>query len=655
MWGSAVPEILLASGIIFLPGLVVGVAGFGLRGFNAVAIAPLLSVSMVAIGAIGAGLIGVGWSLLPVLGVTFVALVAGLVLSFALGRTSVPREAISWRDLLVPMAGLAIAAVLLARRLLFAFREPESFSQTFDNIFHLNAIQYIADTGSASSLTIGGMTGIGFYPAGWHGVVSLVQALGGGSVPLSVNVVNLVVGALVWPAGCLYLVHSMVGSRLVPILLTGVLAAAFGSFPLLLLDFGVLYPNFLAVCLLPAVLALLVNALGLGRSATPRAVLWVLFLAALPGLGLAHPSAVAALIAFSIPLILTVAVRSAMRRRSTNRRRLITVGLVVVAVGVYWYLLVMIWQLLRPEEETLVWLPVQTQPQAVGEFLMAAPLKAPALWAVAVMTAVGLAVLIAKARHLWAVGIYLVGAGLFIVATGSPDGEFRDWITGAWYTDTVRLASLLPLVTIPIAAIGGAAIVQVLLDRIIVPGFERAPAIMGDDRFRLVAVSAGALVLVGTATALTQGENIRSAALSAAGQYDLREDSPLVSSDEYALLEDLDELVPPDAVIAGNPWTGTSMAYVFADRRTLQLHTLAVLSPETMEVYAGLRDAASDLDVCDALREEKVQFVLDFGDEEVHGGDHQYPGLDNLARSGAVELVESVGSAKLFRVTACGY
>jgi hypothetical protein len=46
--------------------------------------------------------------------------------------------------------------------------------------------------------------------------------------------------------------------------------------------------------------------------------------------------------------------------------------------------------------------------------------------------------------------------------------------------------------------------------------------------------------------------------------------------------------------------------------------------------------------------------VLDFGDEEVHGGDHPYPGLENLATSDAVELVEAVGSAKLYRVTACG-
>ncbi len=654
MWAAAVPEILLAFGILFLPGLVVGVVGFGLRGFNAVAVAPLLSMSFIALGAIVAGLAGVGWSMLPIAALALLALVIGLGILRVLRMRSIPREAFVRDNLLIPLLGLVIAALLLARRLLFAFGEPERFSQTFDNIFHLNAIQYIADTGSASSLTLGGMTGIGFYPAGWHGVVSLVHLLAGGAVPGSVNAVNLVVGAVVWPAGCLYLVHSIVGARWVPLLLTGVLSAAFGSFPLLLLDFGVLYPNFLGVCLLPAVLALLVNALGLVRSVTPLAVLWVLFLASLPGLALSHPSAVAALIAFSIPLALAVAVSSSLRVRPTRRRAILAVLVAVSSLTVYWYVLAEVWRLLRPAEESLIWLPVQTPPQAVGEFLTAGPLGTPAVWAVAVMTAVGLAVMVARARHLWMVGVYVVGAGLFVVATGAPDGEFRDLITGAWYTDTVRLASLLPLVTIPIAAVGGTAVVRLLLDTLLVPALDAIARRSGRGGVRLGVAVVGAIILVGTSTVLTQGENIRVAARSAADKYDLGPDSPLVSSDEYALMEELDDVVPADAVIAGNPWTGSSLAYVLADRRTLQLHTLAVLSPETDEVYADLRDATTNPEVCDAIVEENVRFVLDFGGQEVHGGDHPYPGLDDLAASDAVELVESVGSAGLYRVTACG-
>jgi hypothetical protein len=654
MWAAAVPEILLALGVLFLPGLIVSVAGFGLRGFNAVAVAPLLSMSFVALGAMAADLAGLEWSVLPVAALTLLGLVIGSVFLLVLRRRTAAREAFTRDDLLIPAVGLVIAVFLLARRLIFAFGKPENFSQTFDNIFHLNAIEYIADTGSASSLTLGGMTGISFYPAGWHGAVSLVHSLADGSVPVSVNAVNLVIGAVVWPAGCLYLVQSIVGTRWVPLLIAGVLSAAFGSFPLLLLDFGVLYPNFLGVCLLPAVLALLINALGLGRSATPRTLLWVLIVGALPGLALSHPSAIAALIAFSIPLALAIAVRPVLHPRSVGRRRIIVGAGSVLSLALYWYLLVTVWQVLRPAEESLIWLPVQTQSRAVGEFLTAGPLGAPPIWAVAVMTLVGLAVLVARTEHLWLVGVYVVGAGLFVVATASPDGDFRDLITGAWYTDPVRLASLLPLVTVPVATVGATAILRLILDSIAASSFGHDFTGSGRATLRLAAAVVGAAVLVGGATLLTQGENVRAAARSAAGGYMLTPDSPLVSSDEYALMKELDKFVPADAVIVGNPWTGSSLAYAIADRRTVQLHTLAALSPEADEVYAELRNANTNPEVCDAILAEDVRFVLDFGDREVHGGDHPYPGLDDLETSGSVDLVRAVGAAKLYRVSACG-
>lgn len=653
MWAAAVPEILVAAGVMFLPGLVVGVVGFGLRGLNAVALAPVLSMSFIALGAIVGERAGIGWSLLPVIGVALVTMVAGLLVLLVQRRRGVAVEGFQRRELVVSFVALAIAAFLNGRRLLFAFGEPERFSQTFDNIFHLNAIQYIADTGSASSLTLGGMTGIGFYPAGWHGLVSLVHLMGGGSVPVSVNAVNLVIGAVVWPAGCLFLVRSIVGPRWVPLLLTGVLSAAFGSFPLLLVNFGVLYPNFLGISLLPALLAVLIAALGLGRSGTSRTVLWGLFLVTLPGVALAHPSVIAALIAFSIPLALAVAVRTLARPRATTRRRVVAAGVTVVSLAVYWYLLVTVWGLLRPAEESLIWTPVQREAQAVGEFLTSGPLGTPVIWAVAVMTAVGLAVLTARVRQLWLVGVYVVGAGLFVVATGSPDGEFRDLITGAWYTDTVRLAALLPLVTIPVAAIGGTAIVRLVMDRLAAPALEALPA-PSSPAVKQVVTLVGALVLVGVSVTLTQGENVRVAARSAAGNYDLRPDSLLVSADEYALLQRLDDLVPDDAVLAGNPWTGSSLAYVLADRRTLQLHTLANLPPEALEVNADLRDAANEPEVCDAIIDQNVRYVLDFGTQEVHGGYHPYPGLENLVSSTSVDLVEAIGQARLYRVTACG-
>ena len=65
-----------------------------------------------------------------------------------------------------PFAAFVVAAALLAWRTVQVMGTPASISQTYDAVFHLNSVRFALDTGQASSLTIGAMTGRGFYPAG---------------------------------------------------------------------------------------------------------------------------------------------------------------------------------------------------------------------------------------------------------------------------------------------------------------------------------------------------------------------------------------------------------------------------------------------------------------------------------------------------------
>ena len=80
-------------------------------------------------------------------------------------------------------------------------------SQTFDSVFHLNALRYVLETGNASSMTITGMTNGDnppyFYPAAWHGLASLLIQITGLQLPAAVNVLNLCVAMTVWTLGCM--------------------------------------------------------------------------------------------------------------------------------------------------------------------------------------------------------------------------------------------------------------------------------------------------------------------------------------------------------------------------------------------------------------------------------------------------------------------
>ncbi|WP_146361435.1 DUF6541 family protein [Arthrobacter yangruifuii] len=651
-WISVTPQIFAALCIILVPGGLLAFAGFRLRWLAALAVSPVLSVSLVAVAAVLADVVGLPWSLLPVAVLTVLATAAAALLRRVWTRREHPAPAPAGRAILLAEAAAVLgAAALVGRRLIYAFGAPENFSQTFDNIFHLNAIRYIAETGSASSLSLGGMTGIGFYPAGWHGLVSLVNSLTSSSIPVSVNAVNLVIGAVVWPLGCIFLVQQIAGRKIVPTLIAGVLSGAFGAFPLLLVDFGVLYPNFLGVSLIPAVLGILLSVLGLARRSGSLRLMWLLLILAIPGLGLAHPSAFLAVTAFSVPLVVAAVIRRVRLEHSAGRA--VRAWLYVLAFALYAAGVVVLWNSVRPEENTLIWSPYQTQAQAMGDVLASAPLQSAISWAVLVLTLFGFAALVLRRAPWWAGGMYVVGGFLYVVATGAPDGDFRDLITGGWYTDNVRLAALLPVATVPLAALGGTLIIDWLNSRLWHPAVERLSA-RGWRADRVQAATAAALLLVvAVAAVATQKQNVRDATMAAAGNYKLTDDAPLVSRDEYELMERLDLEIEDGARLVGNPWTGSSLVYALAGQRPMQMHTLAVLDPAEQEIYADLRNALADPDVCPALEEEQVEYVLDFGEQEIHGGDHPYPGLEDLESSGAVELVDSEGDAKLYRITAC--
>ncbi|MEK8228031.1 DUF6541 family protein [Oerskovia sp. M15] len=128
---------------------------------------------MIAIASVGVAFLGLPWSVGAVAGVTAVlALLVGIVRAVAdkRPRTYVARSGGFW----IAAAATIVGSALLDRRLMFVFGTPESISQTFDNVFHLNALRLIQETGDASPFNLGTISEIGFYPAAWHSVVSLV-------------------------------------------------------------------------------------------------------------------------------------------------------------------------------------------------------------------------------------------------------------------------------------------------------------------------------------------------------------------------------------------------------------------------------------------------------------------------------------------------
>lgn len=658
-WFSVVPVAFACLALLFLPGAVL-ISAMGLRNIAFLAVAPILTVAVVAVTAIVSPYFGVTWSFVPVVVAT------GVLAVLFLGVRKLPglRQPLKpWRATygalrkmaVLVAAGFAIGAGSIALQLHTAFGRPENISQTFDNVFHLNAVRYVLETGSASSLTLTGMTSGDnppyFYPAAWHGLAALLVQLTGVSVPVAVNVLNLCIAATVWTLGCMFLVRSLAGSKAGAVGAAGALAAGFGSFPILLLDFGVLYPNFLSVSLLPGALACVSLFLGTSRldGVGPVARYTLAPLAGL-GVAIAHPNGAMSLVALSVPLLIASFVMLAVKRRRSGLPQGPTVVAGVALLAALAIVAVM-WQFIRPPVEAAGWPPVQTPGQAVGEVLTNSAMQRSPAWSVSILVIVGLIYVLKRPSTAWIAASFLIVAGLFVVVSAGPVGDLRHMLTGVWYNDSYRLAALLPVTGVALAAVGAASLIEGLRDKL---GRRSDQRVTGDTWKRSSTVYRMAPIAILAILGVLQAPPMSSPVRSAQNSYAMSPESPLVSVDEMALIAELDEHVPADATIAVNPWTGGAMAFAVADRNTTAKHTFTTYTKAQELLNDKFRDASFDPTVCQAASANNVGYVLDFGAHEVHGGNHGLVGLQIPDGTPGFELIAQQGEAKLFRLTACG-
>lgn len=641
-WYVAIPPLLVAVVALVVPGLLVLLAGWGWSRPALLLAAPAVSTAILAVAATAAPVVGLGWSAVPAALLTLVAAAAAYGLRRWVGTADTGLAA---RDLatraLGPGAALITAILIVGAQLVWSFGRPENISQTFDAIVHLNTAAFAVDTANASAFHIGATSDIPFYPNAWHSLVALVATTTGVGIPVAVTAANLAIGAVAWPMSCLALAAAFFPGRRTALVIAAALSTGFGAFPLLLFFFGVLYPNVAAYAILPAGVAIVVWLL---RAPSVRDVVrWTVLLGVVcAGIGLAHPNAFLALYAFGAALAVAELLRRALRDR-TRRTWVLnaTGGLAIVAVGAA------IWRFSRTNSEMSQWAPWQATAQSIGEAVLLNPRQYPLTVVTALLIIAGL-ISLARRPRLYPIAIpYVVAAVFFVLASGSSAGNvLRELITNPWYNDSYRLAALLPVAGIPVATLGGVAIADLVRSLAV---RRRAPrAVVG------VAAAVGVVAVFSVGV----GPNVARVAVDARGAYVMTSASLLLTTEEQTLLERLDQTTPPDALIAGSPWTGTSLAYAIADREVVEKHIFGARDDDEVYLDENLRNIDSDPRVCDAIRAVGVDYVLDFGAQNVWNNPAasvNRDGIQDLPPTRSLELVDSEGpDAKLYRVVGCG-
>lgn len=636
-WTAAIPVFVVFVALAFVPGWLV-VRAFGSRGVEAVAISPAVTVGVLAGFSTVASRLGIRWTWPVVLAcIALSVLVAWLVGGWlARSRGGRDPELHLRRRLLgrprpdVVVACLIGVAIALAT-MLPAVGRPDSLVDSPDAVYHLNRIRTYLETGDFS------LFNPTFYPNGFHTWVGTGLMMLGTPVLPGTNVATLVLAAVVWPVGCVALVRHALGKSLLVTYAAGFASAAFLAFPTTLLGWGVLWPNMMGTAMTPAALALMLQA---ARSRHIGKVLT--FAVSLPGLALVHPNVLVSLVVFALVWFATARLRAGVLHHqpwSTVARDLAAVA-VVVAVAIVGAPFV---SSRLAATQAYTWTGQVSIWSALGEVVGGRLMIFSVLWGLLALLALGIGWVLWRARQaIPIVAMWLACVGLYVMAASST-ASWTSLITGYWYSDKVRLASLAAVPGVVLVA-GSAPMVRLLLQR----GLHR----LGSVRREPLLAAALAVALIPALTVVLHGST----------RYRLlhnffwptQPERVILSEEETASLARIAQQIPPGQAVVGRPENGSPLMWALFGTDTLYRSIPIPASGDGLLIGTGFGDMAHRPDVCAALARNNVRWAI--------GSSHTYwldrpeltSGLMHLDQVDGVEKVETVGQYTLYRITGCG-
>lgn len=635
--------------VLFGPGLVI-LRMYGVRGLVALAVSPALTAAVVALGAALADVAGFRWNLLTLCVATVVPvlLLAGITVGRRSPRPCVPAPP-PWSSRVVSGAVALVCALLLVGPKLFGV-DLSRPAQAVDSTFHQNAVWLTARTGNASYFgSLSCMYGVECpptrYPNALHGIVAPVAQVSGAVV--ATNALTVVI-PMIWVLGMMALARASAPRLPLAVPVAGVLTTFVHAFPMGLVDELPLWPNALAVAMLPGVCALTVLTCAVVRCRVRRGW-WVLTgvtVAAAFGVCAVHPTAFFSLVVMVLPGVVVSAAWSwgqVSRYRGAGWTGLVFALVTVVAA------VPVVLALRSPATQQMLSRPVLGDMRWPGlklSYLFTLWLHWPSqigtslvVLVLAVLAVVG-ALAAARFRHMW----WLLGAwmatGLLLESSMFPI-PFVSHLTGLWYSSPERLLPLHVIPVVTVAAVGGADV----LERI---------------RRRVGATLPDAWMLVPLVLTLSLSTTVLGPYRLAAARELYRPEpgslTHLADADELALIRSARSLVGPDAYVLGDPANGSALLQAYGDVRVVFPHiTLPEGSTDSMYLVQRFRDLDSDPEVCRIVNEYGItHFYADqdglYADVDMAA---RTPGLYHVDTSHGFSLVAHGGTASLWRIDAC--
>lgn len=674
---TAITAALIGVTLLLLPGWSL-LRLWRIRGLSAWALAPACTTAMLALGAILTDLAGWVWGWGAALGAIALALALAWLIRIGVDRLPVrapsdntpssstesepgqsgasasgsapaqphtpgqlepapthPRLALGDR---ISIAG-ALAVVLGTT--LGAIGNVDAYLQRWDAVFHLAAVRRIAETGSASSLTLGslayGDARPAPYPAGWHAFASLLP----GSPTAQATIAALLATGIAWVLGAAVLARTLfphqAGALGVSVAGTAaVLAAVVTISPISLwIGWGHI-PNAAGLAMVPAVVAFGIRWLR-GEGAHPphraRAVLLggAILATGLIGIALTHPNALLAAGVLLTPAVIAATWRLSRDQWQRGAHASATLApLTLVAAGGLAVGLLAADPLMQTvaaytEGEPLTAIEATGDvifgryrlwtPQESGAALAALTLVS-ALWAIRRRAILPVAMLALA----WLLYIDAASGGAWVISR-------------PWYTSPARISVIVAIIAVPLAASGALRIIVWVRDRLDVAGPILTPSV-------------AATLLLAVAV---PGLGVR--ADSIPPRFDAAPGHPpqFVTTGEIAMIADLD--IPAGSTVLGNPFSGVASAYGLVGLPAVFPVANQVWSADQRTVMENLDSlAGGEAEVCDAVARLGVGYL--YQDTAPYQASPRYAQLDELEVPGAVVIAQG-DTARVLQLPAC--
>ena len=437
---------------------------------------------------------------------------------------------------------------------------------------------------SLASLAAPDSATVSFYPHAWHAVTALVPQWSGAMV--TVNVASLVPVVLATVVGMAALARAVFPDVPSVASVTAVLAASGVVAPLGIALQPGLIPNAFALSLVPGVLACVVEV------CRRRSSDWFLLGLAVVGITLVHPNAGLTLALLSLPWVVP-ALASPVRRLATGwPGRVAMTAAVAAAVAAV--------VVVRSSSTAQVVAAIHQKPpqpyRELAERLVTGNLGEWAVYpiVVTVLAVVGAVVAVRQRRGRALVVAAVLAIALYACAASPIDALSS--VTRLWYTETRRIAPVVGMLLVPLAAAGVVWTVREASRRVELPArlsADAGRAVLG-GLLLVLAVGLGPLTLTSLAD-----DSFSQSVPEEPGTFDR---VPYLSQAEEDMIRDVGGRLDPDDLLLGSSFSGAGHLAALTGQRVNQPYHTTLLSPEAVYVSDHLADLGVDPHVCADVR-----------------------------------------------------